>query len=62
VVPPHTALLLMYDFSPPADTVGEELVTETVGTFTGLEPVQDTVADDLVTERVGLRMISTTCQ
>ncbi len=62
VVPPHTAMLLLYEFEPPADTINANLVTDTVETFTALEPVQDTVGAGLVTDRVGLRMIGGTCQ
>lgn len=61
-LPPHTALILIYEFEAAPDTVSADTVDEAVGTFHGIN-VTDPVSENLVSERpIGLRMISGTCQ
>jgi hypothetical protein len=63
LVPPHTALLFVYEFDVTQDIVPVDIVREgSLGYFSALE-VTDAVVDGLIpVDRVGLRMISTTCQ
>lgn len=63
MLPPQTALILVYEFAAERETIGPEYVLEgDLGYFTALD-ASDEVSADLVNDsRVSLRMISTTCQ
>lgn len=62
IIPPHTAMILLYEFVVEPDTLTVDLVSETSAYFAGVD-VTDTIPENLVQERkVSVRMISGTCQ
>lgn len=64
LLPPGTAMIVVYELSGVKDSVnGVENTTETASTFTGTQPLADTVTDDLVTDNgATARVFSGTCQ
>jgi len=63
VVPPHTAMILLYELSPETDSIAVDQITESMTTFQGMGPLTDTIDDSLIREpRFGIRVISGTCQ
>jgi hypothetical protein len=61
IVPPQTALIVIVELTPAADSVTTNAVGETVGTFAAMEPRRDEIA--AVSEhRPQLRLVSGVCQ
>ena len=64
LLPPQSAMIVIYEISGVRDAVdGEQNLDESVTTFTGMEPLYDAVADNMVRDAgATARTISGTCQ
>jgi len=63
IIPPHTAMLILYETTPVAETVTSNQVTENLSSFTAMEPLSDSIAAGAVSEsQPGIRIVSGTCQ
>ena len=63
LVPPRAALILIVDVTVPAEAVSVDQLSESISTFTGMEPLADTVPEGLVVDaKMGIRIVSGNCQ
>lgn len=64
LLPPQAAMIVIYEIGGIRDALdGEENLTDTMTSFTGMEPQFDSVPEELVQDRgATLRVISGTCQ
>jgi len=63
LIPPQTAMIVVFELNGGTEKIGPEYVKETVETFVGMEPAVDTVPETLVKDLgVTARIISGTCQ
>ena len=64
VLPPHTAMIVLFELGAQPDKIlAEELITEANTNFTGIEPVLDTIDETLVRDNgATLTRLSGTCQ
>jgi hypothetical protein len=62
IVPPHTALIVIVELTPAADSVTTDAISETIGTFDALELRTDEVTNGVREHRPQLRLISGACQ
>lgn len=57
IVPPHTALLLLIETSPQADTIDRTRWDDEVETFTAVQPIEDEVGRERVDEQIQVRHV-----
>jgi hypothetical protein len=64
LIPPQTALLVVFEVVADSDTIrASQLITETQGRFVGMAPCADVVSPELIQEgAVSVRAVSGTCQ
>ena len=63
IIPPHTAMILVVELTMERDSVTVDNVSETLGTFTGMEPLSEPVPESLVDEsRMTIKVVSGVCQ
>lgn len=60
IVPPHTALILIVELTPPTDSVTVDMLSEDMATFKGMN-LTDNI-EDMVDEQFSLSIVSGTCQ
>ena len=63
LIPPQTAMIVVFELSGGTENIGPDYVAETVDTFVGMEPILDVVPETLVNDLgATARIISGTCQ
>lgn len=60
IVPPHTAVILLIELTPPEDSLEVEMIDETMSTFKAMGLSDD--LQDLVAEKLNVSVVSGTCQ
>lgn len=63
LLPPQTAMIVVFELDADADSIAPEQISENISTFTGAEPLTDSVPVSLVQDMgATVRLISGTCQ
>jgi hypothetical protein len=60
IVPPHTAMILVIELTPPTDSITVDMLDEDLETFKGMSLADD--IEDMVDESFSISIVSGTCQ